>query len=269
MAKTRIIYHANCNDGFCAAWVAWRKFGDEAIYTAASYGDNPPDVTGQEVYILDFSYPLATIRKMQAKAESILILDHHKTAQADLEPLVAEGIAQFDMERSGAMMAWDHFFPMDPAPWIVAAVQDRDLWRWKLPSSREINADINTWPHGFDFWDEVYRWKGREQSAAEGEAVCRYIDQYVAEMYKHARRVSFAGYDNIAVVNAPPKMISELLNKLAATATFALGWFQGGNGKYYYSLRSIGDFDVSEVAKALGGGGHKNAAGFVADELIV
>ena len=28
------------------------------------------------------------------------------------------------------------------------------------------------------------------------------------------------------------------------------------------SLRSIGDFDVSEVAKRLGGGGHKNAAGY-------
>ncbi len=29
-----------------------------------------------------------------------------------------------------------------------------------------------------------------------------------------------------------------------------------------WSLRSRGDFDVGEVAKARGGGGHKNAAGF-------
>jgi oligoribonuclease NrnB/cAMP/cGMP phosphodiesterase (DHH superfamily) len=32
------------------------------------------------------------------------------------------------------------------------------------------------------------------------------------------------------------------------------------------ALRSVGDFDVSEIAKQYGGGGHKNAAGFIHNE---
>jgi nanoRNase/pAp phosphatase (c-di-AMP/oligoRNAs hydrolase) len=33
-------------------------------------------------------------------------------------------------------------------------------------------------------------------------------------------------------------------------------------GLRIFSLRSVGDFDVSAIAKIYGGGGHKNAAGF-------
>ena len=40
------------------------------------------------------------------------------------------------------------------------------------------------------------------------------------------------------------------------------------DGRFQYSLRSRGDFDVSELAKKHGGGGHKGAAGFVVDELV-
>jgi nanoRNase/pAp phosphatase (c-di-AMP/oligoRNAs hydrolase) len=37
---------------------------------------------------------------------------------------------------------------------------------------------------------------------------------------------------------------------------------------FAYSLRSIGDFDVSELAKRYGGGGHKNSAGFTSHGLV-
>jgi len=39
--------------------------------------------------------------------------------------------------------------------------------------------------------------------------------------------------------------------------------------RWRYELRSIGDFDVGFVAKKHGGGGHKNAAGFISDALIL
>lgn len=36
--KPLVLYHANCADGFGAAFAAWLKLGDEAEYVACSYG---------------------------------------------------------------------------------------------------------------------------------------------------------------------------------------------------------------------------------------
>ena len=41
-----------------------------------------------------------------------------------------------------------------------------------------------------------------------------------------------------------------------------LTWFERADNQIQFSLRSIGDIDVSEIAKVYIGGGHKNAAGF-------
>jgi len=40
-------------------------------------------------------------------------------------------------------------------------------------------------------------------------------------------------------------------------------------GRYQYNLRSRGDFDVSEVAKQFGGGGHAGASGMIARLLAL
>ena len=38
-----VLYHANCYDGFGAAWAAWRKLGDDGVvYQAVNYGDPLP-----------------------------------------------------------------------------------------------------------------------------------------------------------------------------------------------------------------------------------
>lgn len=268
MAQPHVIYHANCNDGFGAAWCAWRKFNVLAQYRPMHYGGTPPDVTGQHVYILDFSFPLAAMRDLQKQAASLLVIDHHKTAREDLAPLVAEGLAEFDMARSGATMAWRYFFPNAPRPWFLDYIEDRDLWRHALPRTRELNAVINLWPHDFTFWDAMYEANDMESAIEDGAAICRYIDYYVKSVSSQARLIDFAGYRNVPCVNAPGVAISELLHELARGSTFALGWFQRGDGKYQYSLRSVGDFDVSEVARQFGGGGHRNAAGFVTDARV-
>ena len=49
-----IIYHANCSDGFGAAYAAWKCLGKKATYHAAKHGSTPPDVAGKNVAILDF-----------------------------------------------------------------------------------------------------------------------------------------------------------------------------------------------------------------------
>ena len=72
------IYHGNCADGFGAAWVVRKALGDIDFH-AGKYQAPPPDVTDKDVVIVDFSYKRPVLLEMAAKANSILILDHHKT----------------------------------------------------------------------------------------------------------------------------------------------------------------------------------------------
>jgi uncharacterized protein len=261
----KVIYHGNCIDGFTAAWCCWRKFGDAAEYIPAHYGDPAPDVTGEDVLIVDFSYPRETLIDMHAKAKSLRVIDHHKTAQADLDGL---DFCLFDMERSGSGLAWDELHGSD-RPSLVDYVEDRDLWRWTLSHSKSVNAWIGSWNFDFNDWSAIAYELEREPDAtrAAGDAILRKEHRYCQEMAKQARVVKL-GEHVVPVVNAPYINTSELVGLLAESAVFAVGWFQRGDGKYQYSLRSRGDFDVSELAKQFGGGGHRNAAGFTVDRLV-
>ena len=262
----KVIYHANCIDGFTAAWCAWRKYGPSAEYIPAQHGDPPPVVIGDDVLIVDFSYPREALLEMHNVAQSLRVLDHHKTAEADLAGL---DFCTFDMNRSGAGLAWDELHETK-RPLLVSYVEDRDLWRFALADSAEVNAWIGSWSQGFEFWSSL-AYDLEESFGAcrrEGAAVLRGVERYCREMAKQARMVEVAGVV-VPVVNAPYINTSELVGYLAEQfGPFAVGWFQRGDGKYQYSLRSRGDYDVSAIAKLYGGGGHHNAAGFTVESLV-
>ncbi len=268
MNKTLVIYHGDCIDGFTAAWVASKKF-DSPIFKPAKYGEDAPmqlidDKT--DVYILDFSYARDVLIDIESRSSSTLVLDHHKTAEENLHGL---DFCEFDMNRSGAGMTWDRLTrkPRE-RPWLVNYVQDRDLWRFELPDSKAINAYIGATEQTFNSWGALAKEKVRNVKQG-GYAILKYIEQYVYEIIGSLTRwVEFERH-KVPVVNAPFKGISEVLGFLASEAVFAMGWWQESSGQFQYSLRSRGDFDVSEIARKYGGGGHKNAAGFYRDELIV
>lgn len=86
--KPLIIYHANCTDGFGAAFCAWLKFGDEAEYIPMNYGEQSEfDVVNREVYILDFSFPKEVMEHIFEYAERVIWLDHHATSKQLAEEL--------------------------------------------------------------------------------------------------------------------------------------------------------------------------------------
>jgi hypothetical protein len=118
MQKPLVIYHGKCPDGMTAAWAVRKALG-EGDYVPANHGDAPPDVAGRDVVIVDFSYRRAIMEAMFAEAKSLLVLDHHKSAEAELADLP---FATFDMGRSGAGMAWDWFHPGQPRPALVNLV---------------------------------------------------------------------------------------------------------------------------------------------------
>ena len=283
-----VIYHANCWDGFCAAWVARRALGDiEAV--SAHYGTEPPDASGRTVYLLDFSYPRTVMRRLLGQARWVVVLDHHKTAQAELDGLVDEFIQRpdliaspeggaelpliwFDMTKSGARLAWEYFnrehgpsqadIQIPKSPWLVDYTEDRDLWRHALPDTEHINAALRSYPLDFTLWDEFHDTMGqREMFKREGEAIRRIERQMVRDHVRHAREIEMAGH-RIRVVNATV-LFSEIAGELAKGAPFGACYFDRFDGKRQWSLRSDDKgVDVSLIAKARGGGGHRHAAGF-------
>lgn len=285
LERPLVLYHANCPDGFCAAWVAHRKFGDNADYIPVSYGQDPPDVTGRRLYIVDFSYKREVMRKILSSAHSVTVLDHHKTAEAELVGIVDEFMLRpdlianppgselpfirFDMSKSGGRLTWEYFFPVGRVPWLVDYTEDRDLWRWALPRSRELNAALGSYRRSFDLWDDFHllgsdvNMGGRalDVLASEGGTILRYQDQLVDSICSCSREIDMDGHGILAVNTSV--LFSEVAGKLAEGRPFGAAYFDRADGKRQWSLRSRdGGVDVSEVACKHGGGGHRNAAGF-------
>lgn len=263
MTPDLCIYHKACDDGFGAALAIWKRDGDCVAYHPAAYGETPPDVAGLDVAIVDFSYKRPVMIDLAAKAKSILVLDHHKTAQADLEGLSAECPnveVIFDMERSGAMLAWDYFHPDFVAPKFFEYLQDRDLWTKRLPGVDEFTAALRSYPQSFHVWDGLCQ--DVDSLIKDGGAIQRYYRTLVEQTKKHAFARNIAGYI-VPVVNASLFMASEVAGELAESEAFAAVYAETED-RVIWSLRSRPPhgLDVSEIAKKFGGGGHKHAAGF-------
>lgn len=268
MKNRLVIYHAHCIDGFTAAWAAWTLYGDrDTEYVAARYGDLPPLTAGRDVVIVDFSYPRDVMLAIGQFAKSVFVLDHHKTAEEALRGLP---FAVFDMNRSGAGLAWDVLQEGATRPWLIDYVEDRDLWRFKLPCSRAVSERVGVTPQTFSAWSDLSL-EMVEDVAHEGEVLLLAVESYLRSARKNAREMEWFG-ERVLCVNTTTQT-SELVGLLAEDRPFAVGWFQREDGQYVYSLRSReAGADVSALAKHMGGGGHRNAAGFTSvlgpDELV-
>lgn len=288
------IYHGNCADGFGAAWVVRKALGPNVEFVAGVYGAEPPDVTGKEVILVDFSYKYDVLTRLGEKAKSIIILDHHKSAAADLSrlPLFHAGIehdyklgddnirlgwksalahsaaqngphiaACFDMDRSGAMLAWHHFFPGQEPPQLLRHIEDRDLWLFKLEGTREIQANLFSYPYDFDVWDKLMA-ADVLSLVSDGAAIERKHHKDVAELVGVTKRRLVIGGVDVPVASLPYTLTSDAGHLMAQGEPFAACYWDTPTGRVF-SLRSTDQgMDVSEIASQYGGGGHRNASGF-------
>lgn len=266
-----VLYHRNCADGFTSAWVAWQRLYVEhnagiVNYQAMSYGDDAPSKIrpGDTVYILDFSFSRDVLESLNATC-TVIVLDHHQTSQKILKGL---SYAHFDMKKSGAMMAWNWFFPDKEPPKIVKYAQDRDLWTWKLDKSLEVSAAMHMEAYSFEQWDGMH-WRlehAFDQVVRDGEVALKLTNQTVTMMIKNCLWARI-GDHLVPVVNSACFM-SEIGNRLLLEypdAPFSAYFFLTGKGQEHWGLRANGKVDVAQVAEKYGGGGHASAAAFIVD----
>jgi uncharacterized protein len=259
--ETHVIVHGACYDGHGAAWVAKQAIPKATIHYGIHGNPIPHVPNGCRCYMIDISYPRPQMEELASRV-SLKVLDHHKTAQAALEGFPD---TVFDMSKSGAMLAWEEFFPGQPAPLLIQYVQDQDLWTWKLPESDAICAYLRSYPRDLAAWTYLNQSLvlGFRDAAAQGFAILRSDRQRVEEMCEQVRW-GYIGSHYVPIANATVQFsaVGNALCEKFPEAPFAAYWFMRGDGMQQWGLRSMGDFDVSEIAKAYGGGGHKNAAGF-------
>ena len=260
-----VVYHQNCMDGFAAAYCAWHVLGDRATYLPKQYGDVfdglPPGKLS--IIMVDVSFP-KDIMDMVAADHNLVVLDHHKTAQAALQ---GAQYALFDMNKSGAMLAYEYFRPELPRGQgleFIEYIQDRDLWKWEKVQSREFSAGLQSYDFDFRVWSELTV-MGLTRA---GHDILRFLKQQVDRIGKQAYDCHFNGVPG-KIVNSPIFQ-SELGEHLLAAhpeIKFASIVYENAAREQVFSLRSRmiegkAELDVSEMAKQMGGGGHPAAAGF-------
>lgn len=275
----KFIYHANCWDGFCSAWLGHLVWPD-AEFIPMNYDWDAPDVTDADVIIADVSFKRPILLEMKKKAKSLIGFDHHKTAAQELAGL---DFFTFDMNRSGAKLIWDYLieqgllevrrfiknrqpgcFPKNYTHWLVDYIQDRDLWVKKLADTEAINAAIRSYPLDFTVWDELSTMP-LSGLIMEGEAILRSQASIIDHHLRHLQWIEIDGFKGKGCHCSTSTIWSEIMEAILQreNVPIAVLWCDTINGDRLYSIRSLKDGpDVSVIAKKRGGGGHEHAAGF-------
>lgn len=264
--KIYVLFHASCLDGAASRFAAWKKFGDEATYIPVQYGKALPLIEDRsDVYILDFSYSREILDELNNRSNLLVVLDHHKTAKDALEGAT---YATFDLNRSGAVMSWEYFHPNTPVPKLLQHVQDRDLWRFNLEDTKEICEGFRTFSEDMSSWDMAIGDNADgvyflDAVKTRGKTVLDYIETLISSAVRNVKIVQFLNY-KVGIVNAT-NLISEIGNAIYTSkelcVDFSISYFVTNDASVILSFRSPKGMDVSEIAKALGGGGHPQACG--------
>lgn len=285
-----ILSHADA-DGYFASYAAqryYRKAGfdpsEMKLYDVQYSEPFPFDIETltehDEVFILDFSYSREILESIWARTKHLVVLDHHKTAQAQLEGL---SYALFDMTKSGALLAWEYFFPKEKVPDPCLYVNDRDLWKWEFGNvTKYFHAFVMTERFGSKYsqWDDVCFDQhhlslaledGKKYHFAESQMVERFVGNpknmalgYVE--FKELGKMRFCLYEGMGFLTS--EVADRFLNdkELREKHKYQFTMEHRIRGdKMVFSLRSRAAdacTDVSKIAQGFGGGGHVNAAGF-------
>jgi hypothetical protein len=268
-------FHAGCPDGFGAVWSVRLAWGEDARYVPRGH-DDPLDASrhdGDVVAFVDIAPPNEALIELADLAAKVVVLDHHVSARdryhshPEAENLVDAGghIVHFDLEHSGAILAWNHFHPGEPPPDLLRYVEDQDLWNWKLPRSDEVNAAIGSYPLDFEIWNQLAA-RPIDELAAEGTSIVRSNRMEVERAVNGAHTITI-GNDRAEAVNARFQR-APIGHELAKRAAYGKPWglvYRIQGTRVDATLYSIGDLDISKIAERYGGGGHRNASGFSID----
>lgn len=307
MARPLVIYHASCMDGLAAAWACREAMKEQMRnpkFMACNYGDPIPDLSGKDVFLLDFTFDdIEGFRAKAPGATSIKVLDHHKGPHETWQQLAKEidNLEYiYDANQSGCMIAWQYFHPDKyDIPALLRIIEDRDLWKFELPDTREVFAYVCSFGllkrpvEHTDFLElferfgkhvEAYE-KDRRTAPQQGAGILRERNSlmdaiiernsFIAEWPEYGPKeddpetLEVKGVHMVPVCEAPYEMASDIAEKLYTEhedAPFAVVYesrWKTGQRKYSIRSHKTRGINVLPIAQAEGGSGHEHAAGWL------
>ncbi|KAL5721802.1 hypothetical protein ACHQM5_005400 [Ranunculus cassubicifolius] len=308
-AATAVLYHYPCPDGVFAALAAHLYFSatsqpvmffPNTVYNPIKPEDLPIDDI-QDVYLLDFVGPSGFVPKISSLVNSVIILDHHKTAleMFSTNTHIGENVTKIiDIERSGATIAYDYFkkkyreegfgselVSMDKlvkVEQLYKYIEDGDLWRWALPNSKAFSSGMKDLNHEFSvrsnpaIFDQLLALDPQSvinqgiQSLSHKQKL---IDEVLNQSYKIALGKGEFGHCLAVDADSVSELRSELGHQLAIKSH---DQSLRGIGAVVYrvpeleskdmlkiSLRSVESEDTTPISEAFRGGGHQHASSFM------
>lgn len=278
------ILHHGDSDGRFAGYAAWRYSRNHGkllttSFTEIAYGKPfpldiemlcPTDV----VYILDFSYDRETLDRVNAKVAQLVVLDHHETGEENLR---GADYAIFDMTKSGALLAWEYFFPNTEPPMPCLLANDFDLWAKQY--GLETDA-FEAWlrydrvGQNWEKWENLCFHQPTFDKAMElGGIVAAYNKSIMDGFIKNPDNITLSSlfHDDsgkratYAIFNGMSILHSELSEVVYTTfdVDMTISWRVKGK-VIAFSIRTPNPEKFSAIAFATsyGGGGHPKAAAF-------
>ena len=285
------IYHSKDTDGHFSGAVLKYKYPDIEL-RGWDYRDEVPSFESMEGYdeiiLIDITFPFDILQELGTKTK-LTVIDHHVSFKKqvdnhlqighdvvtdELKSITFEYI--YDDKLSACELGFKHYFGYVPP--IVELVGKYDTWRangtneWEetvLPMKYYLYGKVNKPEDVKNYWfdsvEELYHEDIIDDMLEIGKSIMEYerkMDESKTNSYAFERDV----YGLRALCINTNFMSSEtMMTKFDSSKhDIMIGFAYNGNN-WGVSLRSVGDkVDVSQIAKARFGGGHKNAAGFQA-----
>ena len=242
------------------------------------------------VYCVDFAFNRELTLELCKHAKLVYVLDHHKTAQENLHDLKAHYNFYFiyDVEKSGASIVRDYckqhldlysrinFKQKEILNKVVNMVEDRDLWLFKLPMTKEFAEYIFAYmqPNNIDKMSIIlfkYSFDNLKEICKLGETIMNYKDNIIEKKLKSYVPVYFH-VDNtkLLIINeTQPDLVSQLGNELCKkynvpVCLYNISGSNDGAISVALSFRSMDHLEpVDSIARLFSGGGHSCASGGV------
>lgn len=277
------IYHKNCLDGTTAAAVLLKRFPTVRLYslvrwyTPEEFNLILQDVDKETtVYIVDFGLNKADAVKLAEQAREIINIDHHIGTKEEIEEFAKSRdnfTFVFDNDRAGGSLSWIHFFGKESMPKFVQLAEQIDLFKFSQDNeahSLAANAVflMNKPEVVKEFFDTDIT-----PLLEKGAAIQEFQNALVEEFLASAEPTMLSiGGKLVRAYNAPVFLRSEIGHRLSKQFSEAVVIFRfmGDGVRLSFRGNDTDNPSAMELAEALGGTGHRNAAGaFASIETFV
>lgn len=287
-----VIHHNKDLDGFSSGAICKLRYPDAKLI-GWDYKDPIPDLEqfkDQDIIMIDISFPTDVIKQLVEIANHLTIIDHHISFAKDFyrdiqndvysETMTACEVIKpklryvYQLGIAACEIGWNYLFPDKPIPYAITLLGRYDTWRQKegdwegetLPFQyymRTVCTSAETFPVKAFTAESVLE---ISRGVEAGKLILKYQEQQDMLACERSAFEAFIDGKQVICLNTrafSSNTLKSVYNPLKHS--FMVG-FEFTGDKWSVSLRSDKeDVDVSLIAKARGGGGHKAAAGFECD----